>query len=219
MLEDHDFKIRITNREEPDQSLWLKLPARAEAIYKALDSINALPERERPVPYFISGAITPIYELRAVFRQSDNIQEINNLAAQVLALSDRERDTVAAALRVDAFPTVNDVYDLTKNTDYYCLIPEATNDTQLGRYYLYQSGMVDMPEHWKAGIDAHDFGGHIREQEKGCFTPYGYLLRSGDPWLAFKGREHGPETAKKKLEAEQAKGTPQKERRRADRER
>ena len=192
-MNDNEFKIRITHREEPGQYTWLALPTSAEAIHKALESINALPGRELPAPYFISGALVPIDELQAVLRQSDRIDDINELAARVVGLSEFERETVAAALRVDAYPTVNDVYDLTLNVDYYCLIPEAGNDTQLGRYYLYQSGMVDMPEEWKAGIDAHDFGAHIREQEKGHFTPHGYLIKSGDEWQAHKGREHGPE--------------------------
>ena len=53
--------------------------------------------------------------------------------------------------------------------------------------------MVDMPEEWKAGIDVARFGQHIAQQEQGAFTPYGYLVKSGDEWQRVHEGQPVPE--------------------------
>ena len=49
-------------------------------------------------------------------------------------------------------------------------LPDVTGTGQLGDYYLNRSGMVDMPEEWKAGIFLPRFGLHIANTEHGVFT-------------------------------------------------
>ena len=72
----------------------------------------------------------------------------------------------------------------------YVHIPEVHNYHDLGDYYLNQSGMVQMPEEWKGGIDLSTFGRNAAAQEKGAFTEYGYIVESGDEWeRQFEGRE------------------------------
>ena len=57
-------------------------------------------------------------------------------------------------------------------------LPDVTSTGQLGDYYLNRSGMVDMPEEWKAGILLPRFGLHIANTEHGVFTDYGYLVKA-----------------------------------------
>ena len=53
-----------------------------------------------------------------------------------------------------------------------------------------KSGMVQMPDEWKAGVDLAAFGQNAAEKEKGSFTDYGYILESGDDWVKhYEGRE------------------------------
>ena len=61
-------------------------------------------------------------------------------------------------------------------------IRDRHGPAQLGDYYLNRSGMVDMPEEWKGGIDTAQFGRYVAQQEQGVFTQYGYLVKSGDEW-------------------------------------
>ena len=63
----------------------------------------------------------------------------------------------------------------------------------LGDYYLNRSGMVDMPEEWKAGILLPRFGLHIANTEQGVFTDYGYLVKSGDEWQRVHEGQPVPE--------------------------
>ncbi|HCK2868948.1 TPA: DUF4316 domain-containing protein, partial [Enterococcus faecium] len=85
------------------------------------------------------------------------------------------------------------IIDYTENVDYYVHLPDVRGDGQLGDYYLNRSGMVDMPEEWKAGIDTAQFGRHIAQQEQGVFTQYGYLVRSGDEWQRVHEGQPVPE--------------------------
>ena len=61
-------------------------------------------------------------------------------------------------------------------------LPDVHGPAQLGDYYLNRSGMVNMPEEWKGGIDTAQFGRYVAQQEQGAFTQYGYLVKSGDEW-------------------------------------
>ena len=60
--------------------------------------------------------------------------------------------------------------------------PKYITTTIWADYYLNQSGMVQMPEEWKGGIDLSTFGRNAAAQEKGAFTEYGYIVESGDEW-------------------------------------
>ncbi|HAP7561986.1 TPA: DUF4316 domain-containing protein, partial [Enterococcus faecium] len=88
---------------------------------------------------------------------------------------------------------IGQIIDYTENVDYYVHLPDVRGDGQLGDYYLNRSGMVDMPEEWKAGIDTAQFGRHIAQQEQGVFTQYGYLVRSGDEWQRVHEGQPVPE--------------------------
>lgn len=56
-----------------------------------------------------------------------------------------------------------------------------------------RSGMVDIPEEWKGGIDTVQFGRYVAQQEQGTFTQYGYLVKSGDEWQKVHENQPVPE--------------------------
>ena len=120
------------------------------------------------------------------------IDGLNWLASRLDALDETELATIRAAMTVGSYYSLSDVIALTYNTEFYVLLPNVHNEADLGRYYLNDSGMVQMPEEWKAGIDPVRFGAHIMEQEKGHFTRQGYLVESGDEWKEID-RTHIPE--------------------------
>ena len=72
-------------------------------------------------------------------------------------------------------------------------LPDVHTTAALGDYYLNRSGMVDMPQEWKAGIDTAQFGRHIAQQEQGAFTEYGYIVKSGDKWQRVHEGQPVPE--------------------------
>lgn len=92
------------------------------------------------------------------------------------------------------FFRLQDMIELTYNTEFYVLVPSVHNEADFDRYYLNDSGMVQMP----VGIDPARFGAYIKEQEQGLFTRQGYLVESGDKWNEID-RAHIPEEYKAKF--------------------
>ena len=122
---------------------------------------------------------------------SANIDELNFLAARLENLDASGVAALnAAAQRKQGFENVGQIIDFTYNEDFFVHIPEVRTPAELGNYYLNKSGMVQMPDEWKAGVDLAAFGQNAAEKEKGSFTDYGYILESGDDWVKhYEGRE------------------------------
>ena len=124
-----------------------------------------------------------------------DVDELNFLAARLDTLDAAALAELNAALQNPrgGFENIGQIIDYADNVDYFVHLPDVQSPGQLGDYYLNRSGMVDMPEEWKAGIDAARFGEHIAQQEQGAFTPYGYLVRSGDEWQRVHEGQPVPE--------------------------
>ena len=126
---------------------------------------------------------------------SADVDELNFLAARLEKLDAAELAELNAALTSPQrdFHSIGQIIDYPDNVDYYVHLPDVTGTGQLGDYYLNRSGMVDMPEEWKAGIFLPRFGLHIANTEHGVFTDYGYLVKSGDEWQRVHEGQPVPE--------------------------
>lgn len=112
-----------------------------------------------------------------------DISVINYLAVRLSILPPFQLDKLAAIMQSEMrFNTIGQIIDFTYNTDYFVLIPNIHNAEELARYYIYESGIIEMPDEWKSGIDLLSFGINLEKCEKGSYTGKGYLLLSGDPW-------------------------------------
>ena len=74
--------------------------------------------------------------------------------------------------------SLDKLIDHTYNTDFYSYVPGILSYKDLGDYFLNDSGKVQMPEEWKAGIGREDFGFNAALHEDGKLTNYGYIARS-----------------------------------------
>ena len=124
-----------------------------------------------------------------------DVDELNFLAARLGQLDAAEIAELNAALQnpKGGFASIGQIIDFTENADYYVHLPDVHTTAALGDYYLNRSGMVDMPQEWKAGIDTAQFGRHIVQQEQGAFTEYGYIVKSGDEWQRLHEGQPVPE--------------------------
>ena len=124
-----------------------------------------------------------------------DVDELNFLAARLGYLDAAEIAELNAALQnpKGGFASIGQIIDFTENADYYVHLPDVHTAAALGDYYLNRSGMVDMPQEWKAGIDTAQFGRHIAQQEQGAFTEYGYIVKSGDEWQRIHEGQPVPE--------------------------
>ena len=190
------FSIMIGNRsrfEAGDPSgYWLDMPATKEQLHEAMRNVGIT--ADNPQDFSIRGySDDPEKHIALPYEMvcAADVDELNFLAAQLEQLDPAEVGKLNAALQQkNGLANIGQVIDFTYNVDFYVHIPEVHTYRDLGDYYLYQSGMVQMPEEWKGGIDLSTFGRNAAAQEKGAFTEYGYIVESGDEWeRQFEGRE------------------------------
>ena len=193
---DGQFSIMIGNRSRFEAGdgggVWLDMPATREQLQAAMQRVGIT--ADNPQDFFVNGYSSPEnspIDMPLSLIQTASVDELNFLAARLEQLDPAEVGKLNAALqRENGFENIGQVIDFTYNVDYFVHIPEVHTTRDLGDYYLNQSGMVQMPEEWKGGIDLSDFGKNAAAQEKGAFTEYGYLVESGDEWeRQFEGRE------------------------------
>ena len=190
------FSIMIGNRsrfEAGDPSgYWLDMPATKEQLQGAMQSVGIT--ADNPQDFSIRGySDDPEKHIALPYEMvcAADVDELNFLAARLEQLDPAEIGKLNAALQQkNGLANIGQVIDFTYNVDFYVHIPEVHTYRDLGDYYLNQSGMVQMPEEWKGGIDLTTFGRNAAAQEKGAFTEYGYIVESGDEWeRQFEGRE------------------------------
>ena len=191
------FSIQLQNRQQQGRDgIWLDLPTTTEQVQAALRQIGI--SSDNPQGLFISGYFAEEEKRFAIpynMVLASNVDELNFLASRLETLSAGERAELNAALQAPQSElfSIGRITDFPENVDYYVHLPDVRGPAQLGDYYLNHSGMVDMPEEWKGGIDTAQFGRYVAQQEQGAFTQYGYLVKSGDEWQKVHEGQPVPE--------------------------
>lgn len=191
-----DFFVLIQNRTEFENGnpagVWLSLPATREELAEAMKALHIT--ADNPQDFFLNGYSTEAgrrVEIPFEWVREANIDKLNFLAARLEEMTPAQLDKINAFMQTDfKLDSLDKLIDYTYNTDYFVYIPEVYTRSDLGDYYLNESGMMQMPEEWKAGIDKEDFGSNAALCENGRFTDYGYILKSGDEWKdVYAGKE------------------------------
>ena len=191
------FSIQLQNRQQQGRDgVWLDLPTTTEQVQAALRQIGI--SSDNPQGLFISGYFAEEEKRFAIpynMVLASNVDELNFLASRLETLSTGERAELNAALQAPQSElfSIGRITDFPENVDYYVHLPDVHGPAQLGDYYLNRSGMVDMPEEWKSGIDTAQFGRYVAQQEQGVFTECGYLVKSGDAWQKVHEGQPVPE--------------------------
>ena len=112
------------------------------------------------------------------------------VAEAVAALSPEDQSLLAA---VQASPyrltTAEQFQEFPDNIDFFVLEPQVKQVEDLGWRDLDQHLDLELSPALKAAIDPIPFGRQAMEEDRGCFTKYGYLSLSGDEWQHDRPQE------------------------------
>jgi antirestriction protein ArdC len=194
-----DFSVLIQNRTEFEKgnpaTVFLSLPATKEELHEAMKALNIT--ADNPQDFFLNGYSTADnrrIEIPSDWIRDGDLDKINYLAARLEEMTPEQLEKLDAVMHSDFKPeSLDRLIDHTYNTDFYSYIPGIFSYKELGDYFLNDSGKVQMPEEWKAGIDKEDFGFNAALHEDGKLTDYGYIARSGTDWKEVYAGQETPE--------------------------
>lgn len=166
--------------QKDDAGIWLALPIDKIDFQNALREINADADG-----FTVTRYETDLAALPADLLANADINIVNYLTARLARMDDKELAALVAIMESPyRFNTVERLVEYTYNLDSFLFRPGVLDATALGRAYVYDSGLCEMPEEWKGGIDLERFGAHAAEQERGAFSSKGYIMPSDDEWAA-----------------------------------
>ena len=194
-----DFSVLIQNRTEFEKgspaTVFLSLPATKEELHEAMKALNIT--ADNPQDFFLNGYSTADnrrIEIPFDWIRDGNLDRINFLAARLEEMTPEQLERLDAVMHSDFKPeSLDRLIDHTYNTDFYSYVPGIFSYKELGGYFLNDSGKVQMPEEWKAGIDKEDFGFNAALHEDGKLTDHGYIARSGTDWKEVYTGQETPE--------------------------
>ena len=183
------FRFYLVNASEYDNGnketsgIWLEFPADIKRIENALEDIGLPPDAEQG-QYFIDECQCILKSLNPLVNVRTDIHELAKTAERLDTFDGFQMMKLDAVMQTAAkFNNLAEIREFTHNDDYYVFEMDKDNPTELGLYFIYDSGMLDsLPDHYKDAINPTAFANYIIEAEHGVFTSKGYLYPSGDEW-------------------------------------
>ena len=123
----------------------LKFPATTEEVQSLLKNIGV--DGVRYEEFFITAFDGDVMGLYDYLTEYENLDELNHLAHLISELDSDEIETLEAALnKGDHTSSVADIINLVHNLDCYSLHPGVTDDETLGRIYVEDMELLDVPD-------------------------------------------------------------------------
>ena len=115
-----------------------------------------------------------------------NLDELNYLASKLEELDDHDYEHFQAAMQVSDYTgSVKDLINLIDNLDKYEIYPGVDDYSDLGRYYIDEVGVMEIPEHLANYIDYEAYGRDVAIDEMGQFTNYGYVRDTQESFTEY----------------------------------
>ena len=167
----------------------LKFPATTEEVQSLLKNIGV--DGVRYEEFFITAFDGDVMGLYDYLTEYENLDELNHLAHLISELDSDEIETLEAVLnKGDHTSSVADIINLVHNLDCYELHPGVTDDEMLGRIYVEDMELLDVPDNVLPYFDFEAYGRDVRINDGGHFAPGGYVFNNGG---SFVERYHGME--------------------------
>ena len=204
---DKVFELYVMDKDQYIRSASLTLPASMHELTDALDQTGA--ESVREMYFEVEESCRGEY-LADVLENSITLPELNILAWRIAEMDEGQEAVLEGLVKMEAkkqdsgrLPYLK-LLQLTENTDCCHWVPQARNDSQLGRFYAengFVEGVDDLPDMYglspvsegppwgrDAGKDpGRGLGGH--QSSAGAFGAIQAYCTEGHPPAAQRCRE------------------------------
>ncbi len=196
---DYPFAAFITNLGKYNEGdlvgEWVKFPTTAEEMKKVFERIGIGQKDDFGQPYeewFITDYDCYVDGLYDKLGEYENLDELNYLASKLDEMSQSEYAQFQAGMELgDHCGSLQEIINLTENLDCYEIYPDIDDYDDLGRYYIEELDVMQVPEHLKNYIDYEAYGRDVAIDENGTFTDQGYVRDTGNSFHEYYDGERG----------------------------
>ena len=196
---DYPFAAFITNLGKYNEGElvgeWVKFPTTAEELKEVFKRIGIGQRDDFGNPYeewFITDYDCYVDGLYDKLGEYENLDELNYLASKLDEMSDSEYAQFQAGMEMgDHCGSLQEIINLTENLDCYEVYPHIEDYDDLGRYYIEELEVMQIPEHLQNYIDYEAYGRDVAMEENGSFTDQGYVRDTGNRFCEYYDGERG----------------------------
>ena len=196
---DYPFAAFITNLGKYNEGElvgeWVKFPTTAEEMKEVFKRIGIGQRDDFGQPYeewFITDYDCYVDGLYSKLGEYENLDELNYLASKLDEMSESEYAQFQAGMEMgDHCGSLQEIINLTENLDCYEIYPDIEDYDDLGRYYIEELEVMQVPEHLQNYIDYEAYGRDVAMDENGSFTDQGYVRDTGDRFCEYYDGERG----------------------------
>ena len=196
---DYPFAAFITNLGKYNEGElvgeWVKFPTTAEEMKEVFKRIGIGQRDDFGQPYeewFITDYDCYVDGLYDKLGEYESLDELNYLASKLDEMSDSEYAQFQAGMEMgDHCGSLQEIINLTENLDCYEVYPHIADYDDLGRYYIEELEVMQVPEHLQNYIDYEAYGRDVAMDENGSFTDQGYVRDTGDRFCEYYDGERG----------------------------
>ena len=196
---DYPFAAFITNLGKYNEGElvgeWVKFPTTAEEMKEVFKRIGIGQRDDFGQPYeewFITDYDCYVDGLYDKLGEYESLDELNYLASKLDEMSDSEYAQFQAGMEMgDHCGSLQEIINLTENLDCYEIYPDIEDYDDLGRYYIDELEVMQIPEHLQNYIDYEAYGRDVAMDENGSFTDQGYVRDTGDRFCEYYDGERG----------------------------
>ena len=196
---DYPFAAFITNLGKYNEGElvgeWVKFPTTAEEMKEVFKRIGIGQRDDFGQPYeewFITDYDCYVDGLYSKLGEYENLDELNYLGSKLDEMSNSEYAQFQAGMEMgDHCGSLQEIINLTENLDCYEVYPHIADYDDLGRYYIDELEVMQIPEHLQNYIDYEAYGRDVAMDENGSFTDQGYVRDTGDRFCEYYDGERG----------------------------
>ena len=196
---DYPFAAFITNLGKYNEGElvgeWVKFPTTAEELKEVFKRIGIGQRDDFGQPYeewFITDYDCYVDGLYDKLGEYESLDELNYLASKLDEMSNSEYAQFQAGMEMgDHCGSLQEIINLTENLDCYEVYPHIEDYDDLGRYYIEELEVMQVPEHLQNYIDYEAYGRDVALEENGTFTDQGYVRDTGDRFCEYYDGERG----------------------------